>query len=207
MNNKTRPDSPVTEITLIRAGRCVAQTIPNDITPVISQLYFLPMRKIVVGVMGPGKGATATDLERAYELGQRIAQQGWVLLTGGRNAGVMDAASQGAKAAGGLTVGILPSSDTQNMSDAVDIAIATDMGSGRNNINVLSSDVVIACGIGAGTASEIALALKGGKPVVLLSDHHESQKFFTSLSPETVFVAATPADAIDVVQAIVQKNH
>ncbi|MEQ8960595.1 MAG: TIGR00725 family protein [Coleofasciculus sp. C2-GNP5-27] len=164
------------------------------------------MRKIVVGVMGPGNGATATDLERAYELGQRIAQQGWVLLTGGRNAGVMDAASQGAKAAGGLTVGILPSSDTQNMSDAVDIAIATDMGSGRNNINVLSSDVVIACGIGAGTASEIALALKGGKPVVLLSDHHESQQFFTSLSPETIFLAATPADAIDVVQAIVQKN-
>lgn len=157
--------------------------------------------------MGPGKGATATDLERAYELGQRIAQQGWVLLTGGRNAGVMDAASQGAKAAGGLTVGILPSSDTQNMSDAVDIAIATDMGSGRNNINVLSSDVVIACGIGAGTASEIALALKGGKPVVLLSDHYESQQFFTSLSLETVFVAATPADAIDVVQAIVQKNR
>ncbi|MEQ9353866.1 MAG: TIGR00725 family protein [Coleofasciculus chthonoplastes F3-SA18-01] len=165
------------------------------------------MRKIVVGVMGPGKGATATDLERAYELGQRIAQQGWVLLTGGRNAGVMNAASLGAKAADGLTVGILPSRDTQSMSDAVDIAIATDMGSGRNNINVLSSDVVIACGIGAGTASEIALALKGGKPVVLLSDHPESQQFFTSLSPETVFLATTPADAIDVVQAIIQENR
>ena len=164
------------------------------------------MRKIVVGVMGPGNGATATDLERAYELGQRIAQKGWVLLTGGRNAGVMNAASQGAKAAGGLTVGILPSSDTRNMSNAVDIAIATDMGSGRNNINVLSSDVVIACGIGAGTASEIALALKGGKPVVILSDHHESQQFFTGLSPETVSVAATLADAIDIVQAIVQEN-
>ncbi|MFP5274263.1 TIGR00725 family protein [Coleofasciculus sp.] len=165
------------------------------------------MRKIVIGVMGPGNGATTTDLERAYQLGQRIAQRGWVLLTGGRNAGVMNAASLGAKAAGGLTVGILPSRDTQNMSDAVDIAIATDMGSGRNNINVLSSDVVIACGMGAGTASEIALALKGGKPVVLLSDHPESQQFFTSLSPETVFLATTPADAIDLVKAIVQKNR
>lgn len=165
------------------------------------------MRKIVIGVMGPGNGATATDLERAYQLGQRIAQRGWVLLTGGRNAGVMNAASLGAKAAGGLTVGILPSRDTQSMSDAVDIAIATDMGSGRNNINVLSSDVVIACGMGAGTASEIALALKGGKPVVLLSDHPESQQFFTSLSPETVFLATTPADAIDFVQGIIQENR
>lgn len=165
------------------------------------------MRKIVVGVMGPGTGATTTDLEQAYELGQRIAQQGWVLLTGGRNSGVMDAASLGAKAADGLTVGILPSHDTQNMSDAVDIAIVTDMGSGRNNINVLSSDVVIACGMGAGTASEIALAIKGGKPVVLLSDHQNSHQFFISLSPETVFVATTPADAIDVVQGIVQDNR
>jgi len=164
------------------------------------------MRKIVVGVMGPGTGATTTDLEQAYELGQRIAQQGWVLLTGGKNSGVMDAASLGAKAADGLTVGILPSRDTQNLSDAVDIAIVTDMGSGRNNINVLSSDVVIACGMGAGTASEIALAIKGGKPVILLSDYQNSHQFFISLSPETVFVATTPADAIDIVQRIVQDN-
>lgn len=164
------------------------------------------MRKIVVGVMGPGTGATAKDLQQAYELGQRIAQQGWVLLTGGRNSGVMDAASLGAKATGGLTVGILPSRDTQNMSDGVDIAIVTDMGSGRNNINVLSSDVVIACGMGAGTASEIALAIKGGKPVILLSNHQNSHQFFINLSPETVFVVVTPTDAIDVVQRILNSH-
>lgn len=163
------------------------------------------MRKIVVGVMGPGQGATPIDLEWAYELGQRIAQQEWVLLTGGRNAGVMNAASLGAKAAGGLTVGILPSRDTHNMSDGVDIAIITDMGSGRNNINVLSSDVVIACGMGIGTASEIALALKDSKAVILLCDHPESQHFFTRLSPANVFLATNPADAVDIAQRILQK--
>lgn len=71
------------------------------------------MRKIVVGVMGPGDKATTTDINRAYRLGQLIADNGWVLLTGGRNVGVMDAASRGAKMVGGLTIGILPSNDTE----------------------------------------------------------------------------------------------
>jgi len=48
---------------------------------------------MIIGVMGPGTGAKAQDLENAYELGRLIAERGWVLLTGGRNVGVMDAAS------------------------------------------------------------------------------------------------------------------
>ena len=101
---------------------------------------YCAMRKIIVGVMGPGADATAADLAYAYELGKLIAQQGWVLLTGGRNVGVMEGASQGAKAANGLTIGILPTDDTNGISEAVDIAIITDMGNARNNINVLSSN-------------------------------------------------------------------
>ncbi len=154
------------------------------------------MRKIVIGVMGPGANPSPEDCENARELGKLVAQQGWVLLTGGRDAGVMDAASQGAKSAGGLVVGILPTADTKGMSDAVDIAIATDMGSARNNINVLSSDVVIACGIGAGTASEIALALVAKKKAILLNNNPEGQVFFKKLSEENVFVVQTPEEAI-----------
>lgn len=165
------------------------------------------MRKIIVGVMGPGDNATTADLDNAHELGKRIAAEGWVLLTGGRNAGVMDAASKGAKAAAGLTIGILGGNDTSAVSDAVDIAIVTDMGNGRNNINVLSSDVVIACGMGAGTASEAALALKNGKKVVLLTDNQESQQFFTSLSPDSIFLAASPGTAIKFVKEILIKHR
>ncbi len=165
------------------------------------------MRRIIIGVMGPGDNATATDLENAYQLGNLIATEGWVLLTGGRNAGVMDAASKGAKAAGGLTIGILPSNNTSALSDAVDIAIVTDMGNARNNINVLSSDAVIACGMGTGTASEIALALKAGKKVVLLTDHPESQQFFTSLSKDGIFLASSPDTAIRVVQEALKQRH
>ena len=147
--------------------------------------------------MGPGKGARETDLKHAWDLGNLIAARGWVLLTGGRNLGVMDAANRGAKAGGGLTVGILPDETGEAVSVAVDIAIITDMGSARNNINVLSAHVVVACGMGAGTASKVALAIKAGKPVILLDDNRESLAFFRGLAPELVQVVATPLEAIE----------
>ncbi len=121
--------------------------------------------RTVVGVMG---GAIASDevARNAYEIGRRIAEQGWVLLNGGRDAGVMAASARGAAEAGGLVVGILPSDDTDGVAPHVDIAIPTGMGDARNAINVLASHVVIALPGGAGTISEIALALKSGKTVV-----------------------------------------
>ncbi|WP_375497309.1 TIGR00725 family protein [uncultured Nostoc sp.] len=160
------------------------------------------MRKIIVGVMGPGKNATANDLQNAYTLGQLIAKQGWILLTGGRNVGVMDTVSKGAKSGEGLTIGILPSDNQDSISSSVDIAIFTDMGNARNNINVLTSDVVIACGMGAGTASEIALALKGNKQVILLTNDEESLTFFKKLSPENVYIVESVDQAIATAKTI-----
>jgi uncharacterized protein (TIGR00725 family) len=164
------------------------------------------MRKIVVGVMGPGEKATANDLQNAYELGRLIAQEGWILLTGGRNVGVMDAASKGAKSAGGLTLGILPRNEQDSISHDVDIAIFTDMGNARNNINVLSSNVVIACGMGAGTASEIALAVKANKPVILLTEDEASKVFFKKLSPDNVYLVESVVDAIALVKSMVNSQ-
>jgi uncharacterized protein (TIGR00725 family) len=154
------------------------------------------VKKIIIGIMGPGESATSTDLENAYQLGQLIAKAGWTLLTGGRNVGVMDAAAKGAKAANGLTVGILPNNNTQGISEAVDIAIVTDMGNARNNINTLSSDVIIACGMGTGTASEIALALKANKQVILLNDDAESKLFFKKIATSNIFVVNNVVEAI-----------
>lgn len=162
------------------------------------------MRKIIIGVMGPGEKATAKDLQNAYELGKLIAQQQWILLTGGRNVGVMDAASKGAKSINGLVIGILPDDSKKGISDAVDIAIFTDMGNARNNINVLSSDLVIACGMGAGTASEIALALKANKQVILLSEDVESKVFFQKISPNNIYVVDGVKEAIATAQTILK---
>ncbi|NMG05438.1 LOG family protein [Brasilonema sp. UFV-L1] len=160
------------------------------------------MRKIIIGVMGPGEKATAVDMQKAYELGKLIATQGWVLLTGGRNVGVMDAASRGAKSVDGLTIGILRDHDNDGISEAVDIAIFTDMGNARNNINVVSSDVVIACGMGAGTASEVSLALKANKKVILLSVDEETKNFFQKLVSKNLYCANDVDNAIAITKEI-----
>ncbi|MEG3862094.1 TIGR00725 family protein [Microcoleus sp. herbarium12] len=165
------------------------------------------MKKIIIGIMGPGDSATPTDLENAYQLGKLIADAGWILLTGGRNSGVMDAANKGAKAANGLTIGILPGNNTRGISEAVDIAIVTDMGNARNNINILSSDVIIACGMGAGTASEIALALKAEKQVILLNDSPESQLFFKKLAEFNIFVVNNAVEAMNQAREILVNSR
>jgi len=125
------------------------------------------MRKPVIGVMG---GADVDkDVEALAErLGILIARRGWILLNGGRSQGVMAASARGAKQAGGLVIGILPDRTTERASPHLDVAVVTSMGQARNLINVLSSDVVIACPGKLGTMSEIVLALDNGKPVILL---------------------------------------
>ena len=158
------------------------------------------MRRPVIGVMGPGEVTTLDSI--AFELGRLIAREGWVLLTGGRNTGVMDAASRGAKSVpGSITVGVLPTdSQSRDVSASVDIAIFTNMGDARNAINVQSSDVVVAISAAsAGTLSEVALALKAKKPVVLLGAGTETRAFLAGWDRGNVHVADTPADAIRLV--------
>ena len=156
--------------------------------------------------MGPGN-ASELEMQTARELGWGIASEGWVLLTGGRNAGVMAAATLGAKEAGGLTIGILPDGDDRALCDGVDIAIITDMGSARNNINILSSDALVACGMGMGTASEIALALKAGKTVILLHPGNAGKVFFSQLSPDNVIVVDDADTAIDRIREILRREY
>jgi uncharacterized protein (TIGR00725 family) len=124
--------------------------------------------RTIVGVMGSGDDDDRDALALAYEVGGAIAREGWVLLNGGHACGVMEASARGAHEAGGLVVGVLPEADTSKMSRFVDIPIRTGLGHARNMVNVLSSDVVVALPGRAGTVSEVALALAGGKTVIAL---------------------------------------
>ncbi len=144
-------------------------------------------RRTVVGVMGAGEGASAEAVAMAEELGECIIARGWVLLTGGRPAGVMAAASRGAaRVAGHLVVGVLPgegNGDDRKGTAELDLAVFTGIGKARNVINVLSADVVVVCGGGgSGTASEAAHALNGGRPLILLALPPLWREFFCSLS-------------------------
>lgn len=157
------------------------------------------MGKIAIGVVGPGATATEQDTENAFQLGRGIAAAGWVVVTGGMAVGVMDAALRGANSVGGLTLGVLPNAHRHGASKAMDLAILTDLGSARNNVIALSSDVVVACGMSLGTASEVALALKAQRPVILLGVSPLTAAFFQQWNDGLLTVTAGPAETISAI--------
>lgn len=161
------------------------------------------MSRMIIGVMGPGNNPKPEDIDIAFALGKLIANKQWILLTGGRSAGVMDAAAKGAKHEGGMTVGILPGDDRKEMSPYIDIPIVTGMGSARNNINVLSSHAIVACGTGAGTASEIMLAAKAGKKVIVLNQSEAALAFYKEIAPNDIISASSPAEAMDILDSVI----
>lgn len=155
-------------------------------------------RPLIIGVMGGGSAAK-DDLDRACRLGGLVAQNGWYLLNGGRDAGIMAASARGAAENGGLTIGILPDNTARHASPHIAIPILTGMGNARNCINVLSSDVVVACPGGAGTLSEIALALKNSKPVITMGFQFEEMPGIT-INRTGLFTADTPEEVIAIIK-------
>jgi uncharacterized protein (TIGR00725 family) len=151
-----------------------------------------------------GGGSVSEEVAgMAEELGRLVAEAGLVLLTGGRPAGVMDAASRGAKSAGGLVVGVLPGADPDDSTEHLDIAIATNLADGRNLVNILSSDVVVACPGAAGTLSEVALAVKNRRPLVLLA-FDPGPVVAEAEQDGRVVRAATPQKAMEKVQTFLR---
>jgi len=117
-----------------------------------------PIQVAVIGAVDCSEG----DARAAEEIGRTLAENGVVLISGGMS-GVMEASCRGAAASGGVTVGILPGAGSEN--PYVSVQIRTGMSHARNFIVVESADAVIAVGGGYGTLSEIAFALKTGKPI------------------------------------------
>jgi len=159
----------------------------------------------IIGVMGPGNPDDEALLKYAEELGKRIAQKNWNLLTGGRKAGVMDAASKGAFEAGGTVIGILPGDSKSDISDYVTIPVLTGMGNARNVINILTADIVVVCGMGPGTASEAALAMKCEKPLLFTMVDNKDVTFFNRLN-HTIFSSINHFDElIEQIEKFVQE--
>lgn len=129
----------------------------------------------------------------ARRVGASIASSGAVLLCGGRS-GVMESAARGARETGGRTVGILPGRDASDSppNPWIELPLFTGLGQARNLVLVLSAEAVVAIAGGWGTLSEIALARKHGRPVVLL----ESWELPGASEDADLLVARTPEDAV-----------
>jgi uncharacterized protein (TIGR00725 family) len=137
-----------------------------------------------VAVVGPGS-ASAEELALAEAVGAGLGDAGAVVVTGGLG-GVMEAASRGARSRRALTLGILPGEDRTDANGWVEVAVATGLGELRNGLVVRAADAVVAIGGGHGTLSEVAFALKLGRPVVGLG----------SFAMHDVEQVSTPEEAV-----------
>jgi uncharacterized protein (TIGR00725 family) len=152
-----------------------------------------------IGVLGSGRDEHD---ELAGPLGRLLAGMEVNLLTGG-GGGVMRAVSRSFVAhrrGPGICIGILPcagesdraSSPPGYPNEFVELAVRTHLplsgGRGtddlsRNHLNVLSSDALVALPGGEGTASEVSLALRYGRPVVVYAPDPASARLLPEPAP------------------------
>lgn len=134
------------------------------------------MMKVKIGVMGSASGKLDEKACRlAYCLGQEIARRDCLLLTGGCP-GLPYEATKGAKAAGGMTIGVSPAHNLtehvdvyKSPDDNLDVLIYTGSGlMGREVICIRSCDIVIIVGGRSGTLGEFSMAYDEGKVIGVL---------------------------------------
>jgi uncharacterized protein (TIGR00725 family) len=118
-----------------------------------------------VAVVGPGSPEDPAVLEAARRAGRLLAEAGHVVVTGGLG-GVMAAAAEGASAAGGTALALLPGHDRADAAAGNTVVVPTGLGEMRNALVVRTADVVLAVGGSWGTLSEVALAVRTGVPVL-----------------------------------------
>jgi len=164
-----------------------------------------------IGVIGKnqqhaGDAVAADTTQAAYEVGRLVAERGGVIVSGGLG-GVMAAASKGAKDAGGLTIGFLPSMDVSTANPHLDIVFPTGLGQARNFLTSRGCNALIMIGGGSGTLNELTIAYSAGRPVVVLrgtggwSDRIEAALFENRWVDERrtveVAFADTPREAVE----------
>jgi uncharacterized protein (TIGR00725 family) len=125
-----------------------------------------------IGIIGRGMQhdrdpVDPTVMESARLVGRLVAERGGVIVSGGLG-GVMEAASRGAKEAGGLTLGFLPSMNKSTGNAFLDIVLPTGLGRARNLITARGCDAIVMIGGGCGTLNELTISYAEGRPVIIL---------------------------------------
>jgi uncharacterized protein (TIGR00725 family) len=155
-------------------------------------------RRVQISVVGNNADScTKVAYDAAYRVGRAIAMEGAVVVSGGLG-GVMEAAGKGARDAGGMCLGIIPSADSVEANRYCDFVIATGLGKSRNFLVAYSGDAMVIVGGGAGTLIEVAAAYQAAKPVAAVGgtggvadewggeylDERRTRKILKASSPE-----------------------
>ncbi len=150
---------------------------------------------IRIAIIG-AREASPEGLKFAYEVGKLLGEHGVIVYTGGAS-GIMEAASNGVQAGGGIAVGILKENDLDGANDYINIPVMTGMGDLRNGIIIRSVQGAIAVEGAYGTLSEIAYTLSDKKPVLA----YKSWDIPGSINTET------PSQAVDTILSIIKGNN
>lgn len=166
--------------------------------------------KITIGVIGKNEQHKSDHVDKATmaaaeQVGRLVAQAGAVLVTGGRK-GVMEAASKGAREAGGLTIGFLPGMERSGANPYVDVVFPTGLGRARNLLTARACDALVMIGGSCGTLNELTIAYAEARPVVILEGSGgwadrirgalEEGRYLDERHTVEISVARTPDEAV-----------
>ncbi|MDI6099641.1 TIGR00730 family Rossman fold protein [Actinoplanes sp. NEAU-A12] len=169
--------------------------------------------------------ASSTTLEQrwldlAADTGRVLAERGYTLVSGGGRVGMMGAVTEGARSAGGNTLGIIPQClvDLEVADQASgELVVTTDMAA-RKNTMIDRSDAFLTLPGGLGTLDELfevwttATLDVHHKPMVLLDPDGfyddllrwlgtlVDQKFVRPAAMEMLLVARTVPEAVDLIE-------
>jgi uncharacterized protein (TIGR00725 family) len=153
-----------------------------------------PEFKLKICVSGAAEtGHCGIDaFETAKELGREIVKQGNILVTGA-TVGFPLWAAMGAKAEGGMSIGLSPAASEKEHTEVyrlpleyMDLIIYTGFGfSGRNLLLTRSADaVVVGCGR-IGTINEFTVAYEDSKPIGVLEGSWPTDEVIRNMMEES----------------------
>ena len=159
-----------TRQTVIRHGHARLANVGTDNLHAYDTHDNATSARLYIALAGQWDTEARDTLALAEAVGEEIARQGHVLITGGGGRGSMEAARRGAQRLGGITVELLPDIDRADANESTGLSIVTGLGyEGRSMIMVRTSDAVIVIGGANGTLGEISMAYLNKRPVVVLT--------------------------------------
>ena len=179
----------------------------------------MEQKKYQIGIIGSAgnddyngsSGATKEMMAEAFEIGELLAKNNAIVVTGGKS-GIMEAGAKGAKQAGGTTVGVVQGKKRFTSNSFTDVEIPTGMEAcGFDEFLLVNMcDALIVIGGGAGTLEEITIAYRNNKPIVALANQAGwakdlAGKFLDSRKTIKVEKANTAAEAVEKIISLLKK--
>ncbi|WP_146346971.1 LOG family protein [Phaeobacter marinintestinus] len=175
----------------------------------------MPVKSVCV-YCGSRAGAMPAYAQDAQELGKNLADEGWRLVYGAGDVGLMGEVARAAQAAGGDTFGVIPQHLVDWEVGKTDLTryIVTETMHERKKVMFMNADAVVVLPGGAGSLDELFEALTWrqlglhSKPIVILNsggywdtlkaliDHVIAQGFADASLADFLSWADTPDDAM-----------